>query len=698
MAKRETLSQYPDLIKQWDYEKNTLDPLQMTVGSAAMAWWVCDYGHSWEAGIRYRVRGNGCPYCSGRIAIIGVNDLQTLRPELVGEWDFEKNELLPSQVTYGSGKKAWWICELGHSWKSVIHSRYSGIGCPYCAGQALLVGFNDLESQRPDIAAEWDCEKNELLPSQVTQNTKSYFWWKCEKGHSWRANVENRNRGRTGCPVCAGKAVLFGFNDLQTLNPDLASEWDWDKNDLLPSEVTPKSNKDAWWICGFGHSWKATPCDRSAGNGCPYCAGKRVLEGFNDFRTLAPPELVCEWDDEKNDLTPSQVTLKSGKMIWWKCKDGHSWEARVESRSNGHGCPHCSHRRVLKGFNDGKTLRPKLMKEWDYEKNEILPSQVTPGSDTSVWWKCEQGHSWKAVIVGRSRGNGCPYCAGHLVVVGVNDLQTLRPELAKEWDYEKNFLTPSQVSFGSTKKAWWKCKLGHSWEYPISPRSSGYGCPYCSGQRVLEGFNDLQTRNPKLADDWDHDKNELAPSQVMPGSQQKAWWKCELGHSWEATIGSRHAGKGCPYCAGRFLLPGFNDFQTRHPDLVKEWDFAKNEVSPSQVIAFTQQKVWWLCTEHGHSWSATISNRKNGVGCPYCAGYLLEGFNDLLTRNPTLADEWDHEKNELAPSQVTSGSPQKVWWLCKYGHSWQASVSARNNGTGCPFCSGRFPYTPRCVW
>lgn len=621
MAKKEPLSQYPNLMKQWDCEKNTIDPLQMIAGSTSMAWWICEQGHSWQAVIRYRVRGHGCPYCSGRRFKVGYNDLQTCRPKLLEEWDYVKNDVLPSQVKYTAKEKAWWLCALGHSWEARIYSRSAGRGCPYCAGQALLVGFNDLASQRPDIAAEWDHAKNDLLPSQVTQNTKEYFWWKCGLGHSWRANVNNRNRGRTGCPVCAGKAVVFGFNDLQTLNPDLADEWDYDKNVLLPSQVTSKSNKSFWWLCGLDHSWEMTVVERARGYGCPFCSGRRVLEGFNDFKTLASPELVSEWDDEKNELTPSQVTLKSGKKIWWKCKHGHSWQAQVQSRSNGSGCPHCSNRVVRKGFNDVKTLSPTLMEEWDYEKNEIDPSRVAPGSDTKVWWKCELGHSWETRVGSRSRGAKCPYCAGNRVLYGFNDLETQRPEVAKEWDYEKNLQPPSAFSYGSTKLAWWKCELGHSWEYAISPRSGGYGCPYCSSQRVLAGFNDLQTRNPKLAEEWDYEKNELTPSQVTSGTQQKAWWKCDLGHSWLADINSRNVGRGCPYCTGRYLLPGFNDFQTCHPELVKEWDFDKNEVSPSQVIAFTQEKVWWLCTAHGHSWAATISNRKNGIGCPYCSGH-----------------------------------------------------------------------------
>jgi len=353
---------------------------------------------------------------------------------------------------------------------------------------------------------------------------------------------------------------------------------------------------------------------------------------------------------------------------------------------------------VLYGFNDLETQRPEVAKQWDYEKNLQPPSAFTFGSTKLAWWKCELGHSWEYAISPRSGGYGCPYCSGQRVLEGFNDLQTRNPKLAAEWDYEKSELTPSQVTSGTQQKAWWLCELGHSWYAEINSRNAGKGCPYCAGRYLLPGFNDFQTCNPELVKEWDFDKNEVLPSQVIAFTQEKVWWLCtDHSHSWDATISNRKNGIGCPYCSGHSVLAGFNDLMTHNPALVEEWDHEENELAPSQVAPNSSQKAWWLCKEHGHSWEASVSSRNNGAGCPYCWGRLLEGFNDLLTLNPILAVEWDHEKNELAPSQVTTGSPHKAWWKCEQGHSWQATVSARSNGTGCPFCAGRFPYTPRCV-
>jgi len=630
MSKRKKLTEYPDLIRQWDYEKNELNPTQMTAGSGAIVWWVCDKGHSWRADIKSRAKGNGCPYCAGKKAIIGLTDLETCRPELMKEWDYEKNILIPSQVTCFSKKRAWWLCEKGHSWEAEIGSRSNGSGCPVCAGRQALAGYNDLQTLRPDLAGEWDYDKNAGFPSQFTLGSNEPVWWICANGHSWKTSICNRSNRKTGtgCPYCAGKAVISGTNDLQTLNPRLASEWDFNKNDLYPSQVMAMSNKNVWWICDKGHSWQAQVCCRNTGGGCPYCAGKRALAGFNDLQTINP-KLAEEWDYEKNVLLPSQVTSASGKIVWWKCDNGHSWQDMVAHRKYGCGCPYCSKLLSRKiSINQGqvkllKPLKPELIDEWDYEKNESLPTEFSSGSDKKVWWKCSNGHSWQTRISRRSNGSGCPYCDRRLVLPGFNDLQTINPGLAQEWDWDKNSISPSQIVIGSNRFVWWKCKKGHSYESPVAKRNmDNYGCPYCSGQRVLEGFNDLQSCNPILASEWDYEKNKLLPTQVTSGSDKKAWWKCAKGHSWQAVIRSRKAGKGCPYCAGRYVLQGFNDLQTLRPELAEEWDFEQNSILPTQVTLFSGISVWWKCAK-GHSWKTAVLNRSfAGCGCPYCSGYF----------------------------------------------------------------------------
>ena len=130
------LARRPDLVLEWDYDKNgILKPENVTAFSDKKVWWKCDKGHSWEAVISSRANGRGCPFCNRRLAITGETDLKTRRPDLVLEWDYDKNgELKPENFTEFSGKKVWWLCKTGHSWKATIYSRARGCGCPYDSG------------------------------------------------------------------------------------------------------------------------------------------------------------------------------------------------------------------------------------------------------------------------------------------------------------------------------------------------------------------------------------------------------------------------------------------------------------------------------------------------------------------------------------------------------------------------------------
>lgn len=195
----------------------------------------------------------------------------------------------------------------------------------------------------------------------------------------------------------------------------------------------------------------------------------------------------------------------------------------------------------------------ELMAEWNWEKNNELgfdPETLTLGSHKNVWWKCSYGHEWQATISNRTIGRGCPYCAGKKVLKGFNDLQTVNPALAKEWNYEKdNGLTPEDVTPSSNRKVWWKCNKGHEWQASINSRNKGHGCPYCSGLYVIKGKNDLQTVNPTLAKEWNWVKNnDLTPRDVLTNSEKKVWWKCQKGHEWQATITNRNRGRGCSIC------------------------------------------------------------------------------------------------------------------------------------------------------
>jgi len=272
-------------------------------------------------------------------------------------------------------------------------------------------------------------------------------------------------------------------------------------------------------------------------------------------------ELLSQWDTGRNPhLSLEHARAGSDVKVWWKCERSHSWEATISSRAIlGRGCPYCTGQRVAPGENDLAHRYPKLVTFWDREKNTpALPERVMPGTHLKYWWRCERGHCWQAPPSTLIQGSGCPYCAGKKALVGETDLETLRPDLAKQWHPEKNGeLTPQDVMPGSTKKVWWRCENNHDYQAVIFSRSDGTGCPYCAGRRVWPGFNDLATLFPHLAREWDAELNgSLTPQSVTKGSHKSVWWRCESGHAWKSMVFSRTREKtaGCPVCAGKIKL------------------------------------------------------------------------------------------------------------------------------------------------
>ena len=177
----------------------------------------------------------------------------------------------------------------------------TGCGCPVCKGQIIQPGFNDLQTRRPDIAAEWDTEKNApLRPDATAVSSNKLVWWRCAKGHSYRAAVTDRTRTRSsGCPYCKKKVILPGVNDPKTLNPDLAAEWDTEKNGAADMEqLLNGSTFKAWWRCPLGHSYQASVRNRIYNKtGCPYCAGKRPTPAST---TWPPSGRTWPWSGPRN--------------------------------------------------------------------------------------------------------------------------------------------------------------------------------------------------------------------------------------------------------------------------------------------------------------------------------------------------------------------------------------------------------------
>ena len=132
------------------------------------------------------------------------NSLANYCPNIEEYWDYEKNGIIkPEQISHASEKKIYLKCSKGHSWITKAGDFVLRPYCPYCDGRKVWPGFNDLKTTNPEIAKEWNYEKNgNLNPTDVKAGSNRNVWWKCDNGHEWKASIQNRAKRKSICPIC----------------------------------------------------------------------------------------------------------------------------------------------------------------------------------------------------------------------------------------------------------------------------------------------------------------------------------------------------------------------------------------------------------------------------------------------------------------------------------------------------------------
>jgi DNA-directed RNA polymerase subunit RPC12/RpoP len=608
----------PHLALEWHGQRNSpLFPADVATFSHRKVWWRCQRRHVWSATVASRARGTGCPYCAGRM-VTRATSLGGRHPDLCQHWHPTRNGALSAyEISPGSKRKVWWLCEVGHEWQAQVASRTAGKGCPYCSNR-YVAQDRSLAAQRPDLLAQWDGEKNAGIdPFALVPGSNRKVWWKCRKDHRWLATIASRARRESGCPYCAGKRV-DSESCLASLHPDLAKQWHPRRNrPLNPTNIGIGSNRRVWWRCDKGHQWQTTVQSRSLGTGCPYCSGRRTTPARS--LTKLRPDLLQEWDTSHNPgLDPNNLAASTITPVWWRCREGHLWQAPPGRRARGEGCPYCAGRLTARNRSFA-ALHPNLLAEVHPERNTALdPWSLAPATNRKIWWRCSLGHQWYARVSARTVGKtGCPTCAD-TSPKGI-PIFDRHPELAEQWDLELNAGTGEELTTGSKVKAWWRCRLKptHRWQARVQARTRGTGCPYCAHRRPAPETC-LAATGPDLASQWHPVLNaELSPTDVLPGSSRRVWWACSAGHSWRAPIRLRSRGTGCPYCSGRLVTPPRSLAAVR-PQLVSEWHPRRNlDLGPSDVTARSNRKVGWLCPK-GHAWQTNVAHRVGGTGCPKC--------------------------------------------------------------------------------
>ena len=617
--------------------------------------------------------------------------------QLMDEWDWEKNnDIDPSKLMLGSGKKVWWKCNKGHSWEEKPNNRTSSNnnGCPYCSNHRVLVGYNDLSTTHPNLAFEWHPTQNgDLIPEQVTLGSNKKVWWICSKQHEYEATVSNRTAGR-GCPFCSGKKVIQGTTDLLSKFPDIAKEWHPTKNgNLKPDCVSYGSDKKAWWICPNGHTYSSSPNARTSNNrGCPYCNGHMVLKGFNDLKTLFP-QIAIEWCHSKNDpVSPDMIFPHSKEKYWWVCPSCKTeYLAAVSNRTNGTGCPKCSLRHhssfaeqaiffyISKCYPDA-TNRYTDIFNTKMELDIYIPSlKIGVEYDGAYWHNSKDSFGRE-----QRKYKHCQKLGINLIRIREkpsSDDNLISDYIINSMTY-RNDLSSLNIVLEQISKV-----IPLNCDFDVLRDESSIKSFYYTNLKEQS----ISVKFPQLAGEWDYERNgTLTPNMVSSGAADKVWWKCNKGHSWLTAVYNRTKGSSCPYCSGNIVISRENDLETLHPDLMLEWDYNKNDLlDPKTLSSGSNKQAWWKCNK-GHSWKTSIYNRAiKNTGCPYCSNNLVwPGYNDLQTLYPQLADEWNYRRNfNITPSNVVARSTKKVWWKCSNGHEWEAQIRARVRGNGCPECS-----------
>ena len=469
---------------------------------------------------------------------------------LMKEWNWDKNiNIDPSSLTSGSPKKVWWVCAKGHEWEASINNRNKNRGCPYCSNKKILIGYNDLKSQYPELMKEWNYSKNTINPEDVSYGSDYKVWWICPKGHEWQTNIYFRTHNKYGCPICAKETqtsfpeqtiyyylnLLFKdvYNRFKIENQEIdifikelniGIEYDGYFYHNLELSIDKENNKNRILKKININLYRIKETDKETSvnlkNNILYLPRKFNDNDFENGLKLLLEELNVIIDDNFINLERDRNLI------------GNSYINNIKQNSL-------------------KEKNPKLASEWNYSKNgNLLPEMFMVNSHKKVWWICSKGHEWQAIIANRNDKNrDCPYCCNQKVNEGENSVLITHPEITKFWDYDNNDISPNHISHGADRLINFKCEKGHQFSCLLYSFTKTMKCPVCQNRKVLKGYNDLTTTHPNLCNEWNYNKNKgLLPTQFTYGSGKKVWWRCLKGHEWKSTIQSRTNGSTCPQC------------------------------------------------------------------------------------------------------------------------------------------------------
>lgn len=515
LEKHGSLKKHPYLVKEYD-ELNIFKASEVPCNYRKKIKWICQKcKHKWESSPKVRLQTTNkeqkyrnCPKCS--YAITGEKSrktklkksasLEKLYPNILVEWDYCKNKILPNEISSFSAKKVHWICKKNknHKWIATPSNRINGeTGCPKCTiyhtSRAEIRLYSELLK----------CFKNVKWNNKIYGKEIDIYIEKYKVGFEIDGHFHNNEKKLI---LDKKKNNFFNKRGIKIIR-------------LRQNKMLKKLSKDDIFIN----------------------TGKITIE------------------DIKNILL---FIEKSNFLNVFEKKFIEKYNKRKTFINEKNYIRICSFLPKPPPENSFLSFYPEASKEWDYEKNgELLPSMFTPGSQIKIWWKCKKNHSFKQSLYHRgARGQGCPKCSREAnglfskkaSIEKYGSLKEKFPELDREFSKKLNSITSSEVSINSNYKAWWFCKKhNHNWKAQVWSRTiRKSGCMLCRNEHLsskevrlkkLEKTISLADKFPNISKHW-HSKNKrLIPSEVSYGSRRFAWFKCDKNHVFNTRVNNQTA-------------------------------------------------------------------------------------------------------------------------------------------------------------
>ena len=364
---------HPNILKEWNYKKNTIvNPNEISYSSNKKVWWVCLRGHEWEATPNNRTgKGSRCPECSYGISQPEMRLFSELSSVFFAKkrYKIKKVELdiyLP-ELNIGVEYDGFYWHKSKKNKDSEKNSFFKNLGI-----QVIRVREKPLTRiEQLDILIE----QNTLSKENVDD-----LMLKIKKISNIKNKKEIDNYVLEKNFVSEDKFLeLLSYypspnkeESLSFVNPKISEEWDYQKNTpLKPDMISYGSEIEFWWKCSKGHEWKKSPKHRNRSPKCPSCRDtKKRLD-------LAMPDISARWHPIKNgELKPSDFYINSKKIVWWQCAHGSECQGAIQSRTKGINCDDCP-------LTNQKERKENRMKNYIKSNDVILVSQ---NESISIFW------------------------------------------------------------------------------------------------------------------------------------------------------------------------------------------------------------------------------------------------------------------------------------------------------------------------